>query len=68
MNAIDLNKGEIKWQVPFGEYKELRRRCSNRSRKLWRTGRDCGGLVFIAASRDEKSTFDKETRQNSLGI
>jgi quinoprotein glucose dehydrogenase len=23
LNAIDLNKGEIAWKIPFGEYPEL---------------------------------------------
>ena len=64
MNAIDLNKGEIKWQVPFGEYKELK------EKGIPTTGAENyggpvatdGGLVFIAASRDEKiRAFDKET-------
>ena len=64
MNAIDLNKGEITWQVPFGEYKELK------EKGIPTTGAENyggpvatdGGLVFIAASRDEKfRAFDKET-------
>jgi quinoprotein glucose dehydrogenase len=66
MNAIDLNKGEIKWQVPFGEYKELKEKgvpttgAENYGGPV-ATG---GGLVFIAASRDEKiRAFDKETGQ-----
>ena len=57
MNAIDLNKGEIKWQVPFGEFKELK------EKGIPATGAENyggpvatgGGLVFIAASRDKKS-------------
>jgi len=64
MNAIDLNKGEIKWQVPFGEYKELKEKgvpttgAENYGGPV-ATG---GGVVFIAASRDEKfRAFDKET-------
>jgi quinoprotein glucose dehydrogenase len=64
MNAIDLNKGEIKWQVPLGEYKELK------EKGIPTTGAENyggpvatdGGLIFIAASRDEKfRAFDKDT-------
>jgi len=63
MNAIDLNRGEIKWQMPLGEYKELT------EKGIPTTGAEnyggpvatSGGLVFIAASRDEKlRAFDKE--------
>lgn len=64
MNAIDLNKGEIKWQVPLGEYKELT------EKGIPPTGTEnyggpvatAGGIIFIAASRDEKfRAFDKES-------
>ncbi|HEX6224648.1 MAG TPA: PQQ-binding-like beta-propeller repeat protein [Chryseolinea sp.] len=64
MNAIDLNKGEIKWQVPLGEYKELK------EKGVPATGAENyggpvatdGGVIFIAATRDEKfRALDKET-------
>ena len=64
LNAIDLNKGEILWQVPLGEFKELT------ERGIPRTGTEnyggpvatAGGLIFIAASKDEHiRAFDKDT-------
>lgn len=64
LNAIDLNKGEIKWQVPLGEFKELKKK------GIPPTGTEnygggvvtAGGLIFIAASRDEKiRAFDKDS-------
>ena len=64
LNAIDLNKGEILWQVPLGEFKELT------DRGIPRTGTEnyggpvatAGGLIFIAASKDEHiRAFDKDT-------
>jgi len=65
LNAIDLNKGEIVWRIPFGEYPELA------AKGLRNTGSEnyggpvvtAGGLVFIGATiRDRKfHAFDKAT-------
>ena len=64
LNAIDLARGETVWHVPLGEYAELTRR------GIPPTGTEnyggpvvtAGGLVFIAASRDEMfHAFDKRT-------
>ena len=63
LTAIDLNTGNKKWQVPLGEYEELTKK------GIALTGTDnyggplvtASGLIFIAASRDEKARiFDKE--------
>ncbi len=64
LNAIDLNKGEILWQVPLGEFEELT------ERGIPKTGTEnyggpvatAGGLIFIAASKDGYiRAFDKDT-------
>lgn len=64
LNAVDLHTGKIKWKVPLGEYEELTKK------GIPLTGTEnfgsClvteGGLVFIAATRDQKiRAFDKET-------
>lgn len=64
LNAIDLVRGETVWRVPLGEYPELTRR------GVPPTGTEnyggpvvtAGGVVFIAASRDEMfHAFDKRT-------
>ncbi len=64
LNAIDLNTGTIKWQVPLGEFKELK------EKGIPITGTEnyggpvatAGGLIFIAATKDEKiRAFDKDT-------
>ena len=55
LNAIDLNKGEILWQVPLGEFKELT------AKGIPVTGTENyggaivtkSGLLFIGASQDE---------------
>jgi quinoprotein glucose dehydrogenase len=64
LNAIDLNTGEYRWRVPLGEFPELT------ARGLPPTGAEnyggpvvtAGGLVFIAATKDEMfRAFDKRT-------
>ena len=64
LNAIDLNKGEILWQVPLGEFIELTKK------GIPKTGTEnyggpvttAGGLIFIAASKDEHiRAFDKDS-------
>ncbi len=64
LNAIDLNTGEYRWRVTLGEWPELT------ARGIPPTGTEnyggpvvtAGGLVFIAASRDEHlRAFDRKT-------
>ncbi len=64
LHAIDLNKGEIAWQVAAGEYPELK------GRGIPATGTELiggaivtpGGLVFLGASKDEMfRAFDART-------
>ncbi len=66
LNAIDLNTGNYKWTVPLGEYAELTKL------GIPPTGTEnyggpvvtAGGLVFIAATRDENiRAFDKQSGQ-----
>ena len=61
--AVDLNTGEIKWQVPLGEYPELT------AQGVPPTGTEnyggpvvtASGLIFIGATADEMlRAFDKE--------
>jgi quinoprotein glucose dehydrogenase len=64
LTAIDMNRGEFRWQVRLGEFDELK------SRGIPKTGTPnlggsivtAGGLVFIAATNDSKfRAFDKDT-------
>ncbi|MEQ8765173.1 MAG: pyrroloquinoline quinone-dependent dehydrogenase [Planctomycetota bacterium] len=64
LSAIDLDSGEIAWQVPLGEYPALAREgyggtgCEN----FGGTIVTAGGLVFIGGTVDEKfRAFDKRT-------
>ncbi len=62
LNAIDLGKGEVLWQVPLGEYPELTARgiAPTGTENFGGTIVTAGGLVFIGGSRDEKfHAFDK---------
>ncbi|MGH7651642.1 MAG: PQQ-binding-like beta-propeller repeat protein [Gemmatimonadaceae bacterium] len=63
LSAIDLNTGAYLWRIPLGEHKEL-------TQNHGTTGAEqyggpivtAGGLVFIAATQDEKfRAFDKAT-------
>ena len=65
LNAIDLNTGEYKWKINFGEYPEL-------AAKGWKnTGSEnyggpivtAGGLLFIGATNYDKKfhIYDKTT-------
>ncbi|MGH9341082.1 MAG: PQQ-binding-like beta-propeller repeat protein [Acidobacteriota bacterium] len=64
LNALNLNTGEILWQVVLGEFKELT------AKGIPQTGTEnyggpvvtAGGLIFIGATKDEMfRAFDKET-------
>jgi quinoprotein glucose dehydrogenase len=64
LNAIDLNRGEIKWQVPLGDWPGLVERGIRNSGTENFGGSivTAGGLVFIASTMDEKlRAFDKAT-------
>lgn len=64
LNAIDLNDGEILWQVPLGEHPELTASGvpPTGTFNLGGSVVTAGGLLFIGATTDEKfRAFDKET-------
>lgn len=64
LNAVDLSTGKLLWKVPLGEYVELTKKgipitgTENYGGPLVTKG----GLVFIAATKDEMiRAFDKKT-------
>lgn len=62
LNAIDLNTGEYKWKIPYGEYPELA------AKGIPQTGSEsyggpvvtASGLLFISGTKDKKfRVYDK---------
>ena len=66
LNAIDLARGEILWRVPLGEYPHLVEKGIRNTGTINYGGAvaTAGGVVFIAATADEKiRAFDKNQGQ-----
>ncbi len=64
LNAVDLNKGEILWKVPLGEYPELVAKGirNTGSKSFGGPVATAGNIVFIAATPDEKiRAFDNRS-------
>ncbi|MFT3947327.1 MAG: PQQ-binding-like beta-propeller repeat protein [Agriterribacter sp.] len=62
LNAIDLNKGEIIWSIPLGEYPDLVKKgmTNTGTPNLGGAVVTAGGLIIIGATYDEKlRIFDK---------
>ncbi len=62
LNAIDLNKGEILWKVPLGEYPVLVEKGIRHkgAKNFGGPVLTAGNVIFIAATPDEKiRAFDK---------
>ena len=69
ISAIDLNTGKYEWQIPFGEFEELKKK------GIPATGREnyggpvvtAGGLIFIGATADGKfRAINKKTGKTFL--
>jgi quinoprotein glucose dehydrogenase len=64
LNAIDLLSGDLLWRVPLGEYPQLVAKGIRNTGSLNFGGAvaTAGGLIFIAATADEKiRAFEKAT-------
>jgi quinoprotein glucose dehydrogenase len=63
LNAIDLNQGKVVWSKPLGDVPEFKAKGINTGvENIGGSVVTAGGLVFIAATKDEKfRAFDKNT-------
>ena len=64
LNCYDLNTGKVLWRVPLGELEELTKQGVPKtgSQTLGGASVTAGGLVFVAATQDEKlRAFDADT-------
>ena len=64
LSSIDLNEGQIRWQIPLGTYPELEARGFSPTGTFNMGGPIItkGGLIFIGASMDERfHAYDKKT-------
>jgi quinoprotein glucose dehydrogenase len=64
LNAIDLNQGKIKWQVPLGTYPTLEEKgmAPTGTFNIGGPVVTAGGLIFIGAAMDERMhAYDKDT-------
>ncbi len=64
LSAINLNTGEISWQIPLGEYEALTKRGipPTGTQNFGGTIVTAGGVIFVGATKDEKfRAIDKQT-------
>ncbi|MEH6306774.1 PQQ-binding-like beta-propeller repeat protein [Olivibacter sp. CPCC 100613] len=64
LNAVDLNSGDYLWQVPLGEFPELKKKGVSPTGTENHGGPivTAGGLLFIGATQDELfRAFDKKS-------
>jgi len=68
LNAIDLNSGDFVWRIPLGEYPELVEQGIRNTGTLNYGGAvaTAGGVVFIAATADEKIRAFEKSRGKLL--
>ncbi|PKQ45376.1 outer membrane protein assembly factor BamB family protein [Confluentibacter flavum] len=63
LTAVNLNTGEFEWKIPLGDYPELKAKgIHSGTENFGGPVVTSGGLLFIAATRDEKfRAFNKRT-------
>jgi len=68
LNAINLNTGDFVWRKPLGEYPELVKQGIRNTGTMNYGGAvaTAGGIVFIAATADEKIRAFEKSRGNLL--